>query len=142
MAWTYDSTNLDNGTASGRLNIVRYLVGDTNTLDQQVQNEEITFALSEELNDVYAAAAFVAKTIAAKYARMVTTELDGQLMMEYSDLASNYSELAMSLEAKSKAKGSKLGLGGNTSDSSFIKGQFSNPPFVTSDTYTAEDSWS
>lgn len=141
MAWTYDSTDLDNSTASGRLNIVRYLVGDTNTLDQQVQNEEITFALSEELNDVYAAAAFVAKTIAAKYARMVTTELDGQLMMEYSDLASNYSELSMSLEAKSKSKGSKLGVGGKTSESSFIKGQFNNPPFVTSDTYTAEDTW-
>jgi hypothetical protein len=48
MAWSYDPTDLDNTTASGRLNIVRLLVGDTDTVDQQVQNEEITFGLSEK----------------------------------------------------------------------------------------------
>ena len=42
MAWSYDPTDLDTTTASGRLNTVRLLVGDTDTLDQQKENEEIT----------------------------------------------------------------------------------------------------
>jgi hypothetical protein len=53
MAWSYDPTDLDNTTASGRLNIVRLLVGDTDTVDQQVQNEEIAFGLSENGNNIY-----------------------------------------------------------------------------------------
>ena len=47
MAWSYDATDLGTSTASGRLNSVRLLVGDTDTNDQQVQNEEITFALAQ-----------------------------------------------------------------------------------------------
>ena len=42
MAWSYNPTDLDTLTASGRINTVRLLVGDTDTTDQQVQNEEIT----------------------------------------------------------------------------------------------------
>ena len=45
MAWSYDPTDLNTTTASGRLNTVRLLVGDTDTTDQQVQNEEVTFSL-------------------------------------------------------------------------------------------------
>ena len=33
MAWSYDPTDLDTTTASGRLNTVRLLVGDTDELD-------------------------------------------------------------------------------------------------------------
>ena len=48
MAWSYDATDLGTGTASGRLNSVRLLVGDTDTTDQQVQNEEITLCSSSD----------------------------------------------------------------------------------------------
>jgi hypothetical protein len=37
MAWSYDETDLGTTTASGRLNSVRLLLGDTDTNDQQVQ---------------------------------------------------------------------------------------------------------
>ena len=47
MAWSYDATDLGTGTVSGRLNSVRLLVGDTDTNDQQVQNEEVIFALAQ-----------------------------------------------------------------------------------------------
>ena len=42
MTWSYDATDLDTETNSGRLNSVRYLVGDTQTSDEQVQNEEVS----------------------------------------------------------------------------------------------------
>ena len=45
MSWSYDPTDLNTTTASGRLNTVRFLVGDTDTNDQKVQNEEIEFSL-------------------------------------------------------------------------------------------------
>jgi hypothetical protein len=47
MTWSYNPSNLGTDTATAeRLNVVRYLVGDTDVDDQQVQDEEITFALS------------------------------------------------------------------------------------------------
>ena len=52
MAWSYDPTDLNTTTASGRLNTVRLLVGDTDTTDQQVQNEEVTFSLTESGNSI------------------------------------------------------------------------------------------
>ena len=90
MAWSYDPTDLDTTTASGRLNTVRLLVGDTDTVDQQAQNEEITFALSENGNNVYYSGAWVARLISAKYSRQVTTQLSGALSADYSDLARQY----------------------------------------------------
>jgi hypothetical protein len=45
MAWSYNPSNLGTDTGAERLNVVRYLVGDTDVNDQQVQDEEITFAL-------------------------------------------------------------------------------------------------
>lgn len=105
MTWSYDATDLDTDTASGRLNSVRLLVGDTNTTDQQLQDEEINFSLSQTNNNVYSAASFCAGLIASSYSRKVTTELDGQLMAEYSDLSKQYRSLARDLKEKGKSFG-------------------------------------
>ena len=110
MAWSYDPTNLDTSTASGRLNTVRLLVGDTDTNDQQVQDEEITFALSQESDKVYAAASWVAKTLAAKFARYVDVDLDGQLEEKYSQLQKHYSALSKQLESLDKESSASLGV--------------------------------
>tara|TARA_R110000851_G_scaffold1876_2_gene7353 strand:- start:636 stop:1100 length:465 start_codon:yes stop_codon:yes gene_type:complete len=98
MTWSYDATDLDTETSSGRLNSVRYLVGDTQTSDEQVQNEEVVFALAQTSNNVYNAAAFVANTIASKYSRLVTTKLDGALSSNYSELSKSYRILATELK--------------------------------------------
>jgi len=74
MAWTYDETDLDKTTTSGRLNVVRLLIGDTDTNDQLVKNEEITFALSESNNNVYFAGSWAASVIASLFARKVDTK--------------------------------------------------------------------
>lgn len=143
MAWSYDPTDLDKDTASGRLNTVRLLVGDTDTNDQQAQNEEITFALSETNNNVYYAASWVARTIASQYARKVNTEVDGALRADYSDLSKQYSTLSDKLEFQGKKSGAVVGVlaGGITKsgintvrtdtdrvEGSFRRDRFRNPP--------------
>ena len=143
MAWSYDPTDLDTTTASGRLNTVRLLVGDTETLDQQVQNEEIMFALSENGDNIYYAAAWSARNIASKYSRKVNTSLDGALKADYSDLAKQYKVLADDLEYQGKTSGAVIGVlaGGitksgieavrantNRIEGSFRRDRFKNPP--------------
>jgi len=143
MSWSYDPTNLDNTTTSGRLNTIRLLVGDTDTVDQQVQNEEIIFGLSENGNNIYLSASWVARTISSKYSRQVTTQLDGALSANYSDLAKQYQTLADQLEYQGKTNGAAVGIlaGGitktqienvrantNRIEGSFRRDRFKNPP--------------
>lgn len=143
MSWSYDPTDLDNNTSSGRLNTVRLLVGDTDTLDQQVQNEEVTFGLSENGDNTYYAAAWIARAIASKYSRKVNTSLDGALEADYSDLAKQYMQLADNLEYQGKTSGASVGVlaGGitksrvnavrantNRIEGSFRRDRFKNPP--------------
>ena len=143
MSWSYDPTDLNTTTASGRLNTVRLLIGDTDTLDQQVQNEEIMFALSENSNNTYYAGAWACRTLASKFSRMVTTQLDGALSANYSDLMQNYQQMADNLEYQGKTSGAALGVraGGLTKtaveavrantdriEGSFRRDRFKNPP--------------
>ena len=150
MAWSYDPTDLNTTTASGRLNTVRLLVGDTDTTDQQVQNEEVTFSLTENGNNVYYSGAWVARAIASKYSRKVNTELSGALKADYSDLAKHYYSLADNLEYQGKTSGASVGViaGGitkskveavrqdtNRIEGSFRRDRFKNPPSYQSPEY-------
>lgn len=111
MSWSYDATTLNTTTSAGRINTVRLLVGDTDTTDQLVQNEEITFALSQTGDNVYYAAAWTCRAISAKFSRMVTTTLDGALSANYSDKAKQYNQLAVQIEAQGKkTSGKALGV--------------------------------
>ena len=150
MSWSYDPTNLDTTTASGRLNSVRLLVGDTDTLDQQKQNEEITFALAENSNNVYYSGAWIARAIASMYSRKVNTELSGALKADYSDLSKQYKTLADTLEYQGKTSGAAIGVlaGGitksrveavradtNRIEGSFRRDRFKNPPSYNTPEY-------
>jgi len=119
MAWSYSVADLNTTTSSGRLNSVRLLVGDTDTSDQLVQNEEITFGLAQANDNIYYAAAWVCRTIAAKFSRMVDTTLDGALSAKYSTRAQQYQQLAAQVEAQGKkTSGKSLGaFGGGYSSS-------------------------
>src|SRR3989304_2024720 len=61
---------------------VRFYVGDTDTSDQQLTDEEVKFALSEG-GSVRAAASICADTLAAQYARLADLT-EGQLSISYS----------------------------------------------------------
>lgn len=143
MSWSYEEYNLNTTTADGRLNTVRLLVGDTDILDQQVQNEEILFSLSENGNNVYSAGAWVARSLASKYARKVNTSLDGALSADYGDLVKHYRALADDLDYQGKTSGASVGVlaGGitksgieavrantNRVEGSFRRDRFKNPP--------------
>ena len=105
MAWSYDEGNLSTSDALGRLNATRLLIGDTDTNDQQVQDEEISFGLAQANNNVYSAGAFVCRVIAAKYSRNVDSEISGALKESASQLQDHYTSLADTLEYQ----GQKLG---------------------------------
>lgn len=111
MTWTYSVSNFDTTTSEGRRNSVRLLIGDTNTSDQQVQDEEIAFALTEKSNNVYYAAAWLCSVLASKYARYVDTQLDGALESKYSQIAQNYKQLSYMLTDQGKASSAGGGLG-------------------------------
>ena len=144
MAWTYDESVLTTTTAAGRLNVVRLLIGDTDTNDQLIKDEEITFALSQANDNVYFSASWSARTISAQFARRVTTKLDGALSSNYSDLAKQYKALSDDLREqgqKYSMTSSSLRAGGiskaaikanrqltDRPDPAFHKGQFDNPP--------------
>lgn len=153
MAWSYDETDLGTTTASGRLNSVRLLLGDIDINDQQVQNEEITFGLAQTNNNVYFAAAWCARVVAAKYSRQVNTSLDGALSADYTDLAKQYANLAETLEYQGKKAGAVVGIkaGGiskaridtvraNTDrvTPSFRRDRFRNPPSYSGDEYGSD----
>lgn len=113
MSYSYDPLDLVTTTPSGRLNVVRLLVGDNDSTQPQMQDEEITFALSENNNNVYFSAAFCARLLASKYARMVNTQLDGALEAEYSDRIKQYTILAVQLAELGKRQGGKtIGVAG------------------------------
>lgn len=96
MTWTYSNP------AENDRDAVRYLVGDTDTTDQLVSDEEIAYLLAEEGN-VYEAAAATAEAIAAKFARTINQSGDG-LSWNGSELFKHYRELAKSLHGLAKVK--------------------------------------
>ena len=153
MTWTYDPTNAGTGSAAERLDAVRLLLGDTNENEQQLQDEEIAFALEQSNDNVYLSAAWCARVVAMKYAREVDIDLDGILSVSNSQLSKQYSDLAEDLEYQAKVTGSRLGVsaGGiskavissvrqnpNRVEPSFRRDQFWNPPNYDSNTVDYE----
>jgi hypothetical protein len=111
MTWTYSAAALDTTLSTGRTNAVRLLVGDTESSDQQVQDEEVTFALSQATDNIYLAASFVCRLISAKYSRLVTTSADRGVSTNYSDLITHYNTLALQLDMLAKkVSGKALGV--------------------------------
>ena len=98
--WTYDTGNLTTVDEDGRKNIVRLLIGDTDSNDPQLQDEEILFALSSNKDNPNVAAIFAINAIISKYARLVNIELDEAIREDYSDLIDNYKGLLSGLEKK------------------------------------------
>jgi hypothetical protein len=138
MTWTYTNPSTSNRDA------VRFLLGDTNTADQRVTDEEIAFALTQAGNDIYAAAAICARALSGKYATLVDTTVE-TVSVKYSQMRDAFATLAVRLEAQGKRYTGALGIavaGGISlsemtevrSDpdrvpTAFNMGQFDNPPY-------------
>jgi spermidine/putrescine-binding protein len=90
---------------------VRLLIGDTNSADQQLQDEELLFLIAQR-GDVNLAAVDACRALHAKYARQVdTTNLS--LSVGASKRAEAYKLLAETLETKaSSLVGAEMFVGG------------------------------
>jgi hypothetical protein len=108
MTWTYGGAP-GTDSAATRRDAVRFLVGDTDTTDQQITDEEITFALSQTSNDIYRAAAISCRSIAAKYAREVDSSVES-IRVAASQRQAHYTSLAVKMEKQASKYGSS-GLG-------------------------------
>lgn len=94
MAWTYTGNPADSDRDA-----VRFLIGDTDTTDEQLQDAEIDWLLTEQ-GSVYGAAIESARALSAKYARQVTKSV-GDLKLQASDKAAHYRALVEDLEKAS-----------------------------------------
>lgn len=79
---------------------VRFYVGDTDSSDWLLSDEEIDFALTEA-GSVRAAASICADQLAARYARMADLT-EGQLSIKYSQKYQQFREIAASVGSASK----------------------------------------
>jgi len=93
MTWTYTSP------LSGDRDRVRTYIGDTDTNDQLLSDEQIIYALDEEAT-VRAASALAAEWIAALFSRKADKSV-GDLSISYSQRAAQYMALAARLRGRS-----------------------------------------
>lgn len=109
MTWSYSGD-----PSESDLNEVRFLVGDTDSTDQLLTDEEIEWALTEESNTILVAAK-LARALAAKYSRKVDKSV-GDLKISYSQLSKQFSSLADDLEDKGGIASGLPYLGGISKD--------------------------
>jgi hypothetical protein len=104
VSWTY---TLDPENSSR--DEIRFLIGDTNEDDPQLQDEEIAYALSKFTSNAYNAAALCCRTLASKYARLADTTID-EVSVSASQKYRHYLTLAVQLEQQGEsALASSLG---------------------------------
>lgn len=92
MTWTYTPDFTQSRDK------VRFLIGDTNTNDQLVSDEEIAFALAQNAN-IYRAGAILCRGIGLKLSRQLTLDpAPGGVSLDSQAQAEKYLKLADDLE--------------------------------------------
>lgn len=110
MTFTYSSTDLSTTLAR-----VRLLIGDTDSADQQLTDEEIDYFTDTHSSPFFAAAA-ACDALAASYSRRPTKSV-GPLSISYGELTEKYTNLAARLRYQGTASGASLPYTGGISDS-------------------------
>ena len=93
MTWTFTSTDVS-GTSRDQ---IRTYIGDTDSSDQLLSDEQIALALTDG-GGVKAGAAIAADFVSAKFARKADKSV-GDLSISYAQMAKHYAELASRLRA-------------------------------------------
>lgn len=88
MAWTYTG----DPSVSDR-DRVRFLIGDIDSTDPLVNDEEVAWTLGEA-GSVYQAAHDLCTIIASRFARLATSKSVGDLSLSYADRSETYNRLA------------------------------------------------
>ena len=89
--WTYSGN-----PATDNKDAVRFLIGDTDSTDQQVSDEEILFLLDFEAQDIYDAASQCCSALASTYARLSDKQV-GDLRITLSNQSKAYADNAQRL---------------------------------------------
>jgi hypothetical protein len=100
MTWSYDTA------LTADKDKIRALIGDTDTNDQIISDEEIAFFLTQSGN-IYGAAARTCRAIAAKFSRRTDIEVEG-VSDKMSQLVKHYNALATSYDIDSGKFGSTI----------------------------------
>lgn len=93
MSWTYDGD-----PSASALAYVRFLIGDTDTTDQQLTDEEINYILSINSDNAWQSAIQCAQTLGAKYQRRADSQV-GDLRISASQIAKGYWDMAKRLQS-------------------------------------------
>jgi hypothetical protein len=91
MSWSYSGN-----PAASDLDAVRFLIGDVDETDAQLEDEELNFLRSECSDDTQRAAVLACDSLAALYARK-TDKAVGPLKVSYSQVMTHYLQLAETL---------------------------------------------
>lgn len=105
MTFTYSSTDLSTTLAR-----VRMLIGDTNSADAQLTDEEIDF-FTDTYGNVFFAAAAACDAVASRYARNVSKTV-GPLSLQFGDRQQQYRDLAARLRYQGATGGLAVYAGG------------------------------
>jgi hypothetical protein len=109
MSWNYNVADL----GTNQKDQIRFLIGDTNTNDQQLQDEELQFSLTIR-SSIWGAAATCCESISANLSRKADTTT-GELRTLYSSLSRAYHARSMAYESKSVEMGGALPFAGGIS---------------------------
>lgn len=133
MEWTYDPG------ISRPLDQVRFLIGDTNAYDPQLDDGEVTFCLTDNNGTVTRAALACAEALQGKYSRLVDSKID-DTEEKLSGRLGQYTQLVNQLRAKLARGGIRPLMGGQSisekrsnrrdvdlSQPAFTVAQFSEP---------------
>lgn len=96
MSWSYSGN-----PAASDLDEVRFLIGDTDTTDQLVSNEEIAWAIANNAGTILAAAT-LCEALSAKFAREVDKSI-GSLSVSAASRSGHFASRAASLRVQSVA---------------------------------------
>lgn len=92
MTWTYvDPNNNDRDK-------VRFLIGDTDSTEPLLSDEEIAFTIAEAGGSVYQGGHDACYAISAKFSRMAQSKSVGDLSLSYADRAGAYAAQAKRLQ--------------------------------------------
>lgn len=97
MAWTYSGD-----PSSSDRDQVRFIIQDTDSDDQLLQDEELDYLLTEEGN-VTSASIRAAEILMAKFSRMCDEKV-GQVSVSYSQKAEQYKRLVDQLKRRAAIK--------------------------------------
>lgn len=110
MSFTYDPKQL----ATSSFMQVRMMIGDTDTNDQMLQDEEIQYALTQCATAVSGAAS-CCRTLAAKFSRQVDSAI-GDLRASFSQKYDHFIALSYQLDAKATEQGAGMPYAGGISE--------------------------